>query len=216
MFHFEPGSDRWKLGFKQAAIANFRFLYRYGFRRVRTEPTFVRYETVWPLSRKKLFVNVFHGRGSYVMGVEVGQKKDQGVILPLPSIVKWAGGAEAEDFEKRTMFQASSREAVQELVPKMAGLVRKYAGSFLSGDERAFNSAFEEGRRSSARYLKEMELGRARGKAEVAWHVKDYEEVVRLYEPFQEDLAESESMRLQYARKQLAVGKVAGGAGIDV
>lgn len=208
MFHFEPGPNRWKLGFKDAVIKNFQFLRRYGFRRVCAEPTFVRYETVWPFSRKRLFVNVYHGRGSYQMNVEVGQENDQGLMVPLPWIVKWSGGAKAEDLEKRTILQASSREGVQKAVLQMADLVRKYAGPFLRGEERAYANFQEEMRGASSRYERNVRLAQARSSAEVAWHAKDYEQVVTLYNPFQDDLTRSERMRLQYARKQLALSEV--------
>lgn len=72
MIRFEPGTDRSKLGFKEAVSANFKFLRKFGFHRARAEATFIRYETVRFLTKKKLFVNVYHGRGSYEMGVQIG------------------------------------------------------------------------------------------------------------------------------------------------
>lgn len=209
VFHFEPGPNRERLGFKEAVLKNFRFLRRYHFRCVRAEPTFVRYETALSVSRKKVFVNVYHGRGSYQMGVEIGRNRDEGLMLPLPWIVKWAGGPEEEEFEKRTMFQASSRESVDKLMPNMAALVQKYAVPFLRGDEQAYARAWEEMRREGVLYSKEMRLRQARDRAEAAWHTKDYEQVVRVYEPVEEDLTKSESMRLQYARKQLTLSEAA-------
>jgi len=39
---FEPGPNRWKLGFKDAVLKSFQFLRRYGYRRVRADVTFMR------------------------------------------------------------------------------------------------------------------------------------------------------------------------------
>lgn len=203
MFHFEAGPNRWKSGFKEAVLKNFRFLYKYRFRCVRAEPTFVRYETLWPLSRKSLFVNVYHDRG-HDMEVAIGQGCRGGLTLPLPWIVKWAGGKEAQDFEKHAMFQASSPEGVWALMPKLAGLVRKYAAPFLRGDEEAYRRAGEQMLEEGAFHAREEGLRLAREKAEAAWHAKDYKQVVSLYEPFQEDLTRSERMRLDYAKKQVS------------
>lgn len=203
MFHFEPRSDRWELGFKEAVLASFDFLRKYGFSCVRAEPTFVRYETSALLSTKNLFVNVYHGRGSYELGVEIGPRDRDQASLALPLIVEWASRKKGENLNQQTIFQASTREGVQQFVPKLAELVQKYATLFLEGDPTAYQSAAQHVRRDSALCEKEIQLRRVREQAEAAWHDKDYAQVVGLYEPFQEDLSRSEGMRLEYAKKQV-------------
>lgn len=64
MGRFEPGPGRERLGFEAAVVENFAFLKEAGFECVRRECTFVRYES------KRVFVNVYHGRGSFELGVE--------------------------------------------------------------------------------------------------------------------------------------------------
>lgn len=203
MFNFEPAPNRGELGFKEVVLKNFRFLHRYRFRCVRADSTLVRYETLWPLSRKRLFVNVYHGRGSYEMGVEIGPSEQERETVRLPEMVRWAGASEVDELGQHIMFQTSSREGVQKLVPKMADIVRRYGAPFLRGERRAYSGILEKRRRSSLRSEREMALRRARDNADVAWHAKDFEQVVRLYQPFQEDLMESERMRLNYARKRV-------------
>jgi hypothetical protein len=68
VFKFEAGVDRWKPGFQEAVLDGFGFLRAYGLKAVEKNPTFVRFES------KKVFVNVFHGRGSYEICIEVGLK----------------------------------------------------------------------------------------------------------------------------------------------
>jgi hypothetical protein len=203
MLHFEPGPDRSKLGFKEAALSSFDFLRRYGFSCVRAEPTFVRYESTQTSSGKRLFVNVYHGRGSYELGVEIGPCDQDQATLTLPLIVEWASGEKRENPDQQTIFQASTREGVNRFVPKLAELVQKYAKPFLKGDINDYQSAAEHVRRGSALYEKDMQLRRVREQADLAWHDKDYAQVVGLYEPFEEDLSRSEGMRLEYAKKQL-------------
>src|SRR6266508_1197859 len=61
--------QRESLGFAPAATQAFSFLVeRLGFRLAKQEPTFVRYES------KSVFVNIYHGRSSYEIGVEVGPR----------------------------------------------------------------------------------------------------------------------------------------------
>ena len=162
MVRFEPSPNRWKLGFKEAVSANFKFLRKFGFHRARAEATFIRYETVRFLTKKRLFVNVYHGRGSYEMGVQIGPIDHEEQAVTVAEIVRAAGAEEIEGFGQHTMFQVSSRKAVQEFVPKLAQLVRKYGEPFLRGNIDAYRVATENSRRASARYLREMELGRVR------------------------------------------------------
>jgi hypothetical protein len=96
-------------------------------------------------------------------------------------------------------FQVSSREGVQEFVPKLAALVKKYAAPFLRGDRTAFDSAFEIRSERAKNYAKEVNLRSVRGKTEAAWHAKDYAQVVELYGPVREDLTEVEAKKLAYA-----------------
>ena len=48
-----------------------------------------------------------------------------------------------------------------------------------------------------------MNLKNVRGKAEAAWHAKDYAQVVELYGPVREDLTEVEAKKLAYAEQQV-------------
>lgn len=63
----EPGSGRSELGFVQAVRSSFAFLEKVGLQVVREESTLVRFESC------NRFVNVFHGRGSYELGVDFGR-----------------------------------------------------------------------------------------------------------------------------------------------
>jgi hypothetical protein len=63
MITFEPEKDRWKLGFKEAVLASFDYLRSYGLQCVQADVTYVRHDST------KVFVNVYHGRGSYEMNV---------------------------------------------------------------------------------------------------------------------------------------------------
>jgi hypothetical protein len=89
MLHkFEPGKDRWKLGFKEAVLKNFAFLVSNGFKAVRQDVTFVRYES------QVAFVNIYHGRGSFEVGVEIGRldrRKTMGSVTSFSGRAKRRG-----------------------------------------------------------------------------------------------------------------------------
>ena len=60
---------REQFGFPEAVLASFRFLVEdFGFSVVEHEPTYVRFES------REVFVNLYHGRGSYELGVEIGER----------------------------------------------------------------------------------------------------------------------------------------------
>jgi hypothetical protein len=118
MLKKNPGPERAKLEFREVVLSSFKFLGEFGFRPAQEKETFVRYES------SEAFVNVYHGRVSFELGVEIGRLKEPAEKLTLYDIVAGAGAEKTEGFGQHTMFQVSSREGVQQFVPKLACLVR--------------------------------------------------------------------------------------------
>ncbi len=152
--------------------------------------TFVRYES------DSVFVNIYHGRGSFEIGVEVG-RLGRTENYGLDYIVSWAGKQawEAEGFGRGTMFQVSSREGVQNIVPKVSELMKKYGDPFLSG-RPGFYAELEKANE------REQMLVRIREEAAAAWKAKQFSRVAGSLEPVRADLSEIESKRLAFAEKQ--------------
>lgn len=214
MLQMEPGPERARLGFAEAVQLSFRFLEKQGFECARADPTFVRYES------DQAFVNVYHGRSSYELSVEIGRLGNEwetdaeGSELVEPhvghpyledsftiwDIARYAG---APDVAETTFMQARSPDRVEALVPKLAELVQLYAKLALKGDvaflERVRQWRSEESRRSRKR----DELRRARAEMAQAWRKKQYVRVVALLEPFRSDLTPAEIKKLNYAEEQL-------------
>lgn len=204
MLNKEPNPERAELGFKEAVLSSFKFLNDAGLRSVQQEMTFVRYES------PEVFVNVYHGRASFELGVEIGRLKEPNSKLSLYDIVAWAGAEKAEGLGQHVSFQVSSREGVQEFVPKMAALVEKHAAPFLRGDAAAFDSALEIQSERAKNYAKGVNLSHVRRKAEAAWQAKDYAQVVDLYGPVRDDLSGVEAKKLAYAEQQIMSAQGAG------
>jgi hypothetical protein len=61
------GPERWRLSFAAVVSDEFAFLLGLGFRVVEMNDTLVRYES------DRRLVQVFHGRGSYELGVGIGR-----------------------------------------------------------------------------------------------------------------------------------------------
>jgi len=204
MLNKEPSPERAKLGFKDAVLSSFKFLGEFGLRPIEEKVTFVRYES------SEVFLNVYHGRASFEMGVELGRLKDPEKELHIFTIVYWAGAEKAEGFGQHVMFQIGTLEGVQEFVPKLAVLVKKYAVPLLRGDEDSYRSALEFQARRFADEIKQGNSRVIRGKAEAAWHAKDYAQIVELYGPVRDDLNEVEAKKLAYAEQQILAAEGVG------
>jgi hypothetical protein len=129
--------------------------------------------------------------------------KEPQAKLSIFDVVRWAGAEKAEGFGQHVMFQVSSREGVEEFVPKLATLVRKHAIRLLRGGEDAYHIALESRARRYADEMKEGNLRVVRSKADTAWQAKDYVRVVEVYGPVREELTEVEAKKLAYAEQQI-------------
>lgn len=208
MIRFETGPDRWKLRFKEAVLENFKFLRKYGFRPVRADVTFVRYETSWYSFKRRFYVNVYHARGGYDMGVEIGPKDNDREMVNLPWMLKWAGAPEFDVYfgpsVTKTAFLAETRDAVQAVVPRMADLVQKYAEPFLKRDAGAFRSLNEIVEHSNEAWIEKVNRSAPRRhEAALAWEAQDFGRVIDIFETLEDDLTEGERAKLAEAKRQI-------------
>jgi hypothetical protein len=207
MHVFEAGPDRWKLGFKEAVLENFKFLRQYGYRLARADVTFVRYERPWYSFRRRFYVNVYHARGGYDLGVEIGPRDNDREQVNLLGILSWAKAPEVKNWHVGdTLWLAATREAVQTLVPKIAQLVHGYAEPFLQGDPEAFKSLKKMSREAYAVWEEQHHRNAPkRYQATLAWKAKDFERVAAIYASFENELNPEEKERLAEARRELAI-----------
>ncbi len=187
-----------QLGFRDAVLSSFRFLGTYVFKPVKEDVTFVRYES------DAAFINVYQGRGSFEIEMEIG-RLERPEKYGLDYIVSWAGKAawEAEGFGRGTMFQVRTREGVQNVVPRVAGLVQRYGDPFLSGHPAFYDELQKVNERASVTFEREQMLTRLRKEADAAWMAKEFARVAELLQPVRADLTEVETKRLAYAEKHV-------------
>jgi len=180
MMRFAAKSGRSSLGFSNSAKLSFDFLVAdFGFHVVdEHEPTLIRYES------PEGFVNVFHSRGGYRVGAEIGR------------FITTAKGTRAED--RVTLFEivsaagdkvaahmldipAESAAAVSAAVNDAARLVRLYGVGLLLGDDTAYLRIAEYRRAANERSAAEgTRLWEMRQAAHKAWERGDHVEAIRL------------------------------------
>lgn len=110
---------------------------------------------------------------------------------------------ESEGFGQHTTFQVSSREDVQRFVARLAELARKYAGPFLQGEPKVYESIKQVRSKWWADYVERSRLERVRDTAEAAWRQKDYGRVAALLSSIHDALSELEKGKLAYAEKHI-------------
>jgi hypothetical protein len=191
--------SRIQLGFTSEVLSSFHFLVEdYNFKCVKTDVTFVRYES------KFVFVNIYHGRRSYELGVEIGKLENH-----LPIREDWYSIGEIMDLMgvrknlRFTFFQASSKDQIQILVRKLAEYVKKYAKPILDGHYEIFEKLEILRKNNSDAYIREAELQNIRERADIAWKQKDYVKFIELYNQVKDGLTSIEGKKLDYARKKL-------------
>jgi hypothetical protein len=196
MPRLEPGPERESLGFVSEVLRSFEFLpTEYGFHCVRTEVTLVRYES------QSIFIDIFHGRGSYEIGVHIGVLRDGGKQeqgFTLLEILR------AENVPGLQGYAATTRDQVRRRVSSIATLVGDHCGGMLRGDPASIARARRARTEWSDNYIRQMDLLRTREQADRAWQDKDYAMVAQLYESLlRTEMTASEAKKLEYARKKL-------------
>jgi hypothetical protein len=164
----EEGGNRASLGFFEAVMSAFKFLVEeFSFTCVRQDVTFVRFES------NCVFVNVYHGRASFELNVEIGELTTSGGLPENPftigEVFHLVNPAEATNYHP---YQVHTAESVRKFVREIARLVKEYATPALIGDHSFFQRLSELRTHRSDEYLKGVHLNRTRTEVEAAWHQK--------------------------------------------
>jgi|GEM_PF-1071444 len=197
MANFEPNdrTPREELRFSEITRTAFRFLIdEFGFEFVESDATYVRYHT------GLVFLNVYHGRRSYEIDVEIGRlSRPDTRQYRLADVLGAIAGLEDK---RETYLQASNVDSVEQGVHAAASLVRSHYGPLLRGDEFTFGVVGAYVARVDADYTREVVQRPVRDAANDAWRSKDYEKVSELYRSIRTDLTDVEKKRLDYAERK--------------
>jgi hypothetical protein len=193
-----PDASRSELGFPSAVRRHFGFLLDEGYEIEYEQPTRVRY------SRGVEFIDVFHGRASYELGVEFGRKLTlDGEIVeqqfPLLSVL------ELKPTQEVTVrpLTATSAPNVNRFLGELASLSRYHALPILREVSDPFDKISERVRQAGEALRDSQLAARLRGRAEDAWKRQDYEDVVLALQQLEQEglssLTQSEAGKLRYA-----------------
>lgn len=183
-----------RLGFLDAVRAAFNFLFRAGFREVRAESTFIRFES------GRVFVQVFHGRQSYALGVELGRLAVDSEIYSLPEAV----AALCPERVAEARFQSSTVEGTRKGLAAIGRLVLGCCARLIAGDDDAFALLHEKASVRRRELTLVAQYGAVRDRANRAWEERNFAEALRLYTEMEEALTDSESRRIRHLQRKFS------------
>jgi hypothetical protein len=145
-------SGRLELGFVDAVKEAFGFVRQFGFREVAVDDTIVRY------AANGVFLNIYHGRSSYELGLEIGAG-DENRGHSMSALMRAKNPEQADRYRNRI---ATTSKEVQSALIELATELRTYGEQALKGDD-AFFALLEQQRRDWAEeYAEPPSFGSAR------------------------------------------------------
>ena len=193
----QTNAERSNLHFPEEVQTHFNYLVvKHGFRCVIVEATLVRYES------DCIFVNIYHGKSSCEIGLEIGKlvpvDKIQGVYN-ISWLIQLDSPKKAADYQ---LFVATNPGLVKKGVFQLCKLFKRYAGKALLADESTFSLLSKLRDDWKEAFAKEVLVSQLRPKANDAFRRKNYDEVIRFYESIRSELTPAEEKKLAYAKKQ--------------
>ena len=182
---------RAQLGFVDIVRQSFAFLAVLGFSETEALPTIVRYR------KGGLALNVYHGRQSYEIGLEVGHTDE---LFSMEAIIRLTDPVVAEELRNPV---ATTSGALAAGIEHLADLLRRYGERALQDDPEFFADLRRQ-RQVCAEILELDVLERQiRPKAATAFQQGRYGEAAELYEKIAARLSAAERAKLAAARKRM-------------
>ena len=144
-----PSPERAKLDFADSVRSRFAFLEQNcGFKLESQDITFVRYESAL------VFVNAYHGRSSYELGLQVGPRFqgldiEQEEHFSIWEIVRASGDMEVPN----GLPAAQTREDIVSGLDTIADLLKRYGTKALAGDKEVFEQLRNQQVKETEEYL---------------------------------------------------------------
>jgi hypothetical protein len=185
------GDSPGRLGFIDLVLSTFAFLLRLGFFVARREATLVRFE------KDNVFVNIYHGRASYQVGLELGRLRD-GDMYSLHELFQ----ALAPNDIEQARCQTTDPEVLRQCLASIAATVERHCDALLAGNAIAFEKVDAAVAPLRKAATLQAQFGATIDRADKAWESKDFSKATDLYEKSAPALDETRIRRLEYLRKQ--------------
>ena len=191
-------SDSIELNFEKEVTAAFEFLVtQYNFKVVLTRATYVRYEC------KDLFVDIYHGRLSNELGIEIGlltkaTGEEKGYTIS--ELMRLSEEEKADQFMRPI---ANTPQKIKNGLIMLSSLLKQYGHEVLLGNLHIFDKLRLNRIQWNARFAHDLYVKQIKEKASIAFSQKKFSEAVRSYESILDDLLPIEQKKLEYARQKM-------------
>lgn len=190
-----PGPDRAPLNFANLAKKDFAFLHDLGFVEIEASPTIVRYQ------KGDIEIDVYHGRRSYEIGVELTHG---GTRYSLPDLIRVIDPQVAKRYCTLT---ATTQEAVAEGLMRLGALAKRYCVQALQGNSEFFAELEGKHKLWMEKYWLAMNARQLRPQAHEAFRLGNYQEAAELYKQIQPLLSPTELRKLAIAEEKKVEAK---------
>jgi post-segregation antitoxin (ccd killing protein) len=188
----DKSKDRSLLGFAEEAKRCFIYLEEHEFKCVRTESTFVRWES------SCLAVNVYHGRNSYEISLVI-ESKDDPDSYSFSEILRLVDNEAAEQYRA---YASNTVEGVKDGLYQLATIFKKCVNAGIFTDNSLFSRLKLQRANFSEKYAIQIQLEQALKKSAEAWKEKNFEQFINILSPLQKHLGPVEQEKFIYARKR--------------
>ena len=164
----------------------------------KSTPTLVR------LEGPAVFVNFFHGRSSYEVGIEVGRRGHAEELTRPYDLAEVMAVTDADAARRYRRPQASDLDSLRSVVQRAVEQLVAYGRNALAGDPTFFDVLREVRLERAADSGRRLRHASARARAEEAWHLKDHRGVVAALEQLGDAITAAEAKKYAYSKKQLS------------
>jgi len=186
--------DRSFLRFKEEVMRQFQFLEALGFQCTAAESTIVSYES------STMVINIFHGRQSYEIGLEIALISKLDKFYSIFEILQLVDARRFRDYRN---YMTHSEEGIVDGVRRLAELFRECLDSGILADAEIFSKLEEVCGGLTRDYWLKAELAHAREIASDAWAKGDFQRFVNTFSSLQEHLSGSELKKFEYAKREI-------------
>lgn len=154
-------------------------------------------------SNESVFIDIVYDQGrSFEVNLFFGRKGalNNGISFNIGELLRLKN---VEDEEGYRGLQASTQNALNRAVERLADLFGKYGREILIGDCETLSQLGILREKECNQYAVEKKLEYVRQDIESAWRNKNYRKVVALYESMESEIMPLESKKLEYARKHI-------------
>jgi hypothetical protein len=193
-----PASRGWLQFPELAAAALTSLSSQLGLAVAKRSPTLVRFEG------RSVFVNFYHGRSSYEVGIEVGRRGHPDEMtrpFDLAEIIAVTDPGAARMYRRP---QASDLDSLRHVVQGAADQLMKYGLRALEEDPAFFDRLNQVRVERSKDFGRNLRHATARARANELWQRKDYGGVVAALEPLGDAMTAAEAKKYEYSRKHLS------------